>query len=64
MRRKKRIELLEERVSELEALLDELDERIDQLKQQPNKEEGAKGEGVSTSRLLSEWLNGEEGAHG
>lgn len=64
MRRKKRIELLEERVSELEVLLDELDERIDRLKQQSNKEEGAKGEGVSTSRLLSEWLNGEEGAHG
>lgn len=63
MRSKKRIEALEERVSELEFLLDELDERISALTEQRKESNGAKSEGVSTSRLLNEWLNGEENIH-
>ena len=63
MRNKKRIEVLEERVSELETLLDEMDERLSALTEQRNERGGAKTEGITTSRLLNEWLNGEEKVH-
>lgn len=59
IKRKRRIELLEERVSELEVLLEEQDELLDRLR--GILETGrSEARGITTAQLLDEWQNGEE----
>lgn len=63
MKKKQRIAQLEERIGELETQLAELNERLTAAIAQRSGGHTAQTEGMTTSRMLNEWLNGEEGAH-
>ena len=63
MRNKQRIAQLEERIGELAMQLAQIDERLTAAITQQIGEHTAQTEGMTTSRMLNEWLNGEEGAH-